>query len=82
VKRPSQKPYSPSPVTVSQRQRFRRLVHPVAGALERPGWSLSGSSATVSRGKTLVVDFFGTFQRGRWFAYIVRETDLMKQNHE
>jgi hypothetical protein len=49
----------------------------------------------VSRGKTLVVDFDtflawpvvclyspGNRPRDRWSAYIVRETDLVKHNHE
>jgi hypothetical protein len=61
VKSASQKPYSPSPGAGSQRRRFWRPARPVAGARERPGWSLSGSSTAVSRGKTLVVDFLVRF---------------------
>jgi hypothetical protein len=55
------KPYSPSPCAGSERQRFRRLAHPIAGARQQAGWSLSSSTAAVSRGKTLVVDFFVCF---------------------
>jgi hypothetical protein len=61
VKSASRKPYSPSPGAGSQRRRFWRPARPVTGARERQGWSLSGSSAAVSRGKTLVIDFFGRF---------------------
>jgi hypothetical protein len=81
VKSASQKPYLPSLGAGSQRRRFWRPARPVLGARERLGWSLGDDDAIVSRSKTLVVDLI-RFWRGRWSAYIVRETDLVKRNHE